>query len=199
MTKLSLVLFDLGNVLVRFTPDQFWKSLGFVDNDRRQYEQAVRELSVRYESGNCSTEEYFNSLVSAFGNRFEKEKLIRAFESVLTDPIPAMEDVVRRVSARIPSALVSNTNEHHYTFSVRTIPSLRFLPKHYVSYELHVMKPLAAFYDYVIRDSNNAPSACLFIDDMEENIVGARAAGMEAIRFHDAGQLEQDLTRLGVL
>jgi len=199
MTKLSLVLFDLGNVLVRFTPDQFWKSLGLVDSERRQYEHSVRRLSIRYESGNCSTEEYFNSLGSVFGNRFDRERLIKAFESVLTDPIPGMEDLVRRVSAKIPSALVSNTNEHHYTSSVRTIPSLRFLPKHYVSYELHVMKPAAAFYEYVIRDSKNAPSACLFIDDMEENVVGAWAAGMEAIRFQNAGQLEQDLTRLGVL
>lgn len=199
MTKPGLVLFDLGNVLVRFTPDQFWKSLGLADSERRQYEQSVRVLSIQYESGDCATEEYFNSLVSVLGNRFDRERLLRAFESVLTDPIPGMEDIVRRVSAKIPSALVSNTNEHHYNFSVRTISSLRFLPKHYVSYELHVMKPAAPFYEYVIRDSNNSPSACIFIDDMEENVVGARAAGMEAIRFHDAGQLEQDLTRLGVL
>jgi HAD superfamily hydrolase (TIGR01509 family) len=199
MTKPGLVLFDLGNVLVRFTPDRFWKSLGLSEPERRQYEQPVRAQYFQFESGHCSFEEHIKSLGTIFANQFEKEILIRAFESVLTDPIPGMEDLVKRVSAKVPSALVSNTNGHHYAYSVRTVPGLRYLPKHYVSYELHVMKPAPAFYEYVLLDSNISASNCIFIDDVEENVVGAQRAGMKAILFQDAVQLEQDIMRLGVI
>jgi FMN phosphatase YigB (HAD superfamily) len=39
----------------------------------------------------------------------------------------------------------------------------------------------------------------LFIDDRVENVAGAAAAGMKAIRFEGADALRKELTNLGVL
>jgi len=39
----------------------------------------------------------------------------------------------------------------------------------------------------------------LFIDDREENVIPAAAAGMKAIRFEGAEKLRNDLVGLGVL
>jgi len=40
---------------------------------------------------------------------------------------------------------------------------------------------------------------CLLIDDLPENIEGARRAGMPALLFRGAGPLAQELVRLGLL
>ena len=40
---------------------------------------------------------------------------------------------------------------------------------------------------------------CLFVDDKQINVDGARATGMQAILFTDKSQFEEDLKRLGVI
>jgi putative hydrolase of the HAD superfamily len=43
------------------------------------------------------------------------------------------------------------------------------------------------------------PERVLFIDDRPENVDGAAAVGLKAIRFEGAESLRQDLAELGVL
>ena len=43
------------------------------------------------------------------------------------------------------------------------------------------------------------PPRILFIDDREENVAGAAAAGIKAIRFTGAEALRSELANLGVL
>jgi HAD superfamily hydrolase (TIGR01509 family) len=200
MKKPRLLLFDLGNVLVRFFPDRFPQSLGLDLHDARsQYEHEMRNLTNQYEAGKCSTKEYFTSLRSFLGNRFEIKELEQAFLSVLTDPIPGMEELVREASARVPSALVSNTNEYHFSTVLPRVPALKYLPKRYLSYQLGVLKPLPEFYQHVIRNEKVTAHEMLFIDDVEQNVKSAEQAGMVGYQFRDAAGLEKELATLGVL
>ncbi len=200
MKKPRLLLFDLGNVLVRFVPDQFPKSLGLDGRDARaQYDQGMRDLTNQYESGKFSTKEYFLLLRSFFGNRFDVGELEQAFLSVLTDPIPGMEELVRKATAQLPSVLVSNTNEYHFSTVLPRVPALKYLPKRYLSYQLGVIKPLPEFYQYIVRIEKVEPNEMLFIDDVEENLRSAELAGMMGFQFQDAAGLERELINRGVL
>ncbi len=200
MTKPQLLLFDLGNVLVQLDLDQFSKSLGVdIHNARNHYGQGVRELTNKYEAGRCSTKEYFSSLRSFLDNRFDVTALQKAFQSVLTDPMPGMEDLVRRATAQVPAVLVSNTNEFHFTDVLPRVPALNYLPKRYLSYQLHALKPFPEFYQYIIRHENVEPNEMLFIDDVEENVEGARMEGMAGYQFRNAAGLEKVLINFGVL
>jgi putative hydrolase of the HAD superfamily len=51
------------------------------------------------------------------------------------------------------------------------------------SYELGVIKPERAIYDYAVRGLDVAPEEALFLDDRPENVEGARAAGLDARLF----------------
>jgi putative hydrolase of the HAD superfamily len=200
MKKPRLLLFDLGNVLVRFVPEQFSKSLGLDDQEsRNRYGEGVRDLTNQYESGKFSTKEYFSLLRSYFANRFDVEELEQAFRSVLTDPVPGMEELVRRATAQLPSALVSNTNEYHFSSVLPRIPALKFLPKRYLSYQLGIIKPRSEFYQYIVRNEKVQPNEMLFIDDVEENLRSAEQAGMVGFQFRDAEGLEKELVDLSVL
>lgn len=200
MRKPHLLLFDLGNVLVRFIPDQFPKTLGLDGRDvQTQYESGMREFTNKYESGRLSTQEYFSLLQSFLGERFDVLELKRAFLSVLTDPIPGMEELVRRATAKVPAALVSNTNEYHFSSVLPKVPALRHLPKRYLSYQLGVIKPLPEFYQVVIRSENAKPDEMLFIDDVEENVKCAEQAGMVGCQFRTAEELEKIFVSSGVL
>ncbi len=200
MMKPRLLLFDLGNVLVKFEPDKFSKALGLDPNSSTyHYESSVRDLTNRFESGRCATDEYFTLLRAHLNNKFDESELRQAFLSVLTDPIPGMEDLVRRVTERMPAAVVSNTNEYHFSSVLPRIHALDYLPKRYLSYQLGVIKPLPEFYERVKKGENVKPEEMLFIDDVEKNIGAANKAGMSGYLFQGAEGLEQHLKKLGVL
>ncbi len=199
MKKIQLVLFDLGNVLVRFTPESFWQELKLGQNQRAPFVKAVKEAADRFECGKMNTGQFFDELEQVFGGQFRREHIRRAVSSVLTDPIADMEPLVARVTQRCDTALVSNTNEFHYRYCMDTVPALKMLPKHYLSYKLGVMKPLRAFYEQVLMDTQRKPEEALFIDDVLENIKGAEMCGMNAIQFTDPAELERQFFSLKIL
>jgi HAD superfamily hydrolase (TIGR01509 family) len=200
MTQPRLLLFDLGNVLVKFEPDKFSRALGLDPSaSRYHYESTVRDLTNKFECGKYSTNEYFALLRKHLNNRFEEPILREAFLSVLTDPIPGMEDLVRTSTARLPAALVSNTNEYHFSSVLPRIHALDCLPRRYLSYQLGVIKPLPEFYERVKAREKVKPEEMLFIDDVEKNIEAAARAGIPGHLFHGVEGLDKHLKSLGVL
>jgi len=120
-------------------------------------------------------------------------------ESIIKEPIEGMAEIVNEVSGGHLTALVSNTNEIHYNLSQNRFKALRVLQKHYLSYELHVMKPDKKFYQAIVNDLGASASSMLFVDDLEENIKAAKDCGMQGVRFHNPEQFYKELLTLGVL
>jgi len=200
MKKISTLLFDLGNVLAYIDFDAFWRSLGFLNAiDKAPFVQGYKELTLQYETGFISTNEYLNGLKSVFGNRFDRERLEQAFVSIMLEPVGGMIELVKQVSRTRRTALVSNTNEIHYRISLQKFEVLSVLHKHYLSYKMRVMKPAQGFYDAIIKDQKIDPSEILFIDDLIKNVKGAQAAGMQAVKFENLWQLEKALITFGIL
>jgi putative hydrolase of the HAD superfamily len=61
------------------------------------------------------------------------------------------------------------------------------------------LKPDAAIYAVAAEAAGAAAADCLFVDDRPENVAGALAVGMPAIRFHDAARLAATLRRVGLV
>jgi 2-haloacid dehalogenase len=62
-----------------------------------------------------------------------------------------------------------------------------------------VAKPDAAIFALLCERAGVAPDACVFIDDSEKNVAGARAFGMDAIHFTTPEALEAALIERGLL
>ena len=78
--------------------------------------------------------------------------------------------------------ILSNASDAFYTY----FPD--FLPTDYfdgvvVSADIHMIKPDREIFEYLLKKYGLRAEECLFIDDMQENVEGARAAGMQAHRF----------------
>lgn len=200
MRKITRVLFDLGNVLAYIDFGAFWKSLGYLEQrDVQPYKQGYTSWTVRYEHGYISTGEYLQGLQSVFNGRCTPAQLTEAFGNIILEPVEGMEEIVEKVRHTSNAGLVSNTNEIHYAVSVSKLPALKMLSRHYLSFQLHTMKPASEFYRAILEDQPVAPSEILFIDDLAENIDGARAAGMQGLKFEQPAQIEARLRDLGVL
>lgn len=62
-----------------------------------------------------------------------------------------------------------------------------------ISSEEHLLKPDVAIYHRFLEQYELLADECLFTDDKEANIEGAKAAGIHAILFRNAQQYKEDL------
>ena len=77
--------------------------------------------------------------------------------------------------------------------------ALYFLPEMdggLFSCDFHMVKPDPDFFRLLIEKYQLDPSRCVFIDDIETNLEGARAVGMHTILFENPAQAEAELDRM---
>ena len=89
MTRPQAVLFDLGNVLVRFRPQAFPERLGLdAISSGIHYGESIRRIVREYELGSMGTSEFLAGLGRMFDRRYTEQQLLDALQSVLDVPIP---------------------------------------------------------------------------------------------------------------
>jgi len=67
------------------------------------------------------------------------------------------------------------------------------------SYESHMLKPNINIYEELFRRYDLDPAECLFIDDRQANIDGAKTAGMEGILFTGEEEVWKALEEIGTV
>src|SRR5262249_5108672 len=96
--------------------------------------------------------------------------------------------------------LLSNTNELHWSWITEQYPeALSKFDRLLVSHECRCEKPDPRIYRMAIEATGLPPEAHLFIDDIEENVQGGRAVGMQAHLHPGADSLRELFARLRLL
>jgi putative hydrolase of the HAD superfamily len=108
--------------------------------------------------------------------------------------------VIADLKARgYPLILGSNTNDLHAAqFRRQFAATLEHFDRLILSYEIGHIKPSPAFYQACARAAGVPAAECVFIDDLSENVDGARATGMNAVLYRDVPSLLDALRGLGV-
>jgi len=73
------------------------------------------------------------------------------------------------------------------------LPWIAAIGHRFYSGRMGLVKPDRKIYDELARGIGADPAEIVFIDDREENVEGARRAGMRAVRFTDAAALRAAL------
>jgi len=200
MTTVSVILFDLGRVLVHIDFEAFPRMLGIQRNRvNNADEAAIEKIAIQYETGRITTEQFFGLLDEALHHKFTRPQLLAAWNAIIEEENSVIGPIIDGVQARYRTAILSNTSPTHFQKAIDTSPIIRKFSKWYLSYEIGVMKPDAGVYKYVIDDLKTDPSAILFIDDIPLNIAAARKCGMQGIVFEGISQLKSELRLRGIL
>jgi FMN phosphatase YigB (HAD superfamily) len=91
-----------------------------------------------------------------------------------------------------------NTNEWHFEHYIRAVDVFPLFDAVTVSFRVGEMKPGERIHRDVLSKLGLPPEACVFIDDLEENVEGARRLSMHGIRYTDHVRLVASLRALGV-
>jgi FMN phosphatase YigB (HAD superfamily) len=178
MTKPSIIVFDLGKVLVDF---DYSIAARRVAGSSKMPLDEIREyldhspLLVRYETGHINRRQFYDEVCQRTGFIGTIQEFGAFFGGIFT-PIQPMIELHAELRQRgFPTYIFSNTNDLAVEDIRSKFPFFQNFDGYVLSYEVGFMKPHAGIYEALERMTGRSGGELLYIDDRAENI----AAGAE--------------------
>ena len=196
------ILFDMGQVLIRFDQKYFIKRLGIEDAD---LDLLLREVYrsvewVQMDRGTLREEDAFRSISKRLPERLHDAawKLICMWDRPILEVAGMYELVEELKGLGYGIYLLSNASVRQHDYWPR-IPASRFFDGKLISADHHVIKPQMEIYRLCLEKFGLQAEECFFIDDAPANIEGALCCGIAGAVFHgDAKLLRSQLRTAGV-
>ncbi len=155
-------------------------------------------LEDDYETGRISSAEFLRRVRDLCGIRCTDEVMASAYSDIFWPNVEVCA-LIPRLRQRYRLLLGSNTTElHARRFRRQFAEHLRHFEHLVLSFEIGVRKPQAGFFEHCQRLAGGAPATCLFIDDLPDNVAGARACGWHGIVYRGIDDLRMRLARLNI-
>ena len=197
--KIDTVVFDIGGVLVELGRFRFLEKKGFTGEkaNRVMYATMRSKDWVQMDLNNIPVEEILERFIR---NDPGMEAEIRYMFEDLNGIVERRESSLpwlRRIKKSGRRILYLSNYSHK--IMRECADALYFLPEMdggLFSCDFHMVKPDPDFFRLLIEKYQLDPSRCVFIDDIETNLEGARAVGMHTILFENPAQAEAELDRM---
>ena len=196
------ILFDMGNVLIRFDRKLFLDRLDLCDADK---ELLLREVfaSVDWahmDRGTKTEAEALESMRERLPQRLHgaAEMLTYHWDEPMI-PIDGMYELIEELKAKgYGIYLLSNASIRQHDYWPRIAASWFFDGK-LISADEHVVKPQPEIYRLCMERFGLKAEETFFVDDVAANIEGALWCGMAgAVFYGDTNRLRKDLRAAGV-
>jgi len=197
---ITTILFDLGKTLVDFDFEPVNQRL--TESSKLSAEVAKQRTKDRYNAfcrGEMTAVEWQKFIETDYNLPMSSEEFRRFWADIFW-PIDKMFELAHRTKKHYRQYLLSNTDEIHLPWCMERYAE-RFeglLDGMILSYEAGAIKPDRRIFEYGTERFDLVPEACVFIDDLPENIEAARDFGMHGIVITSPAQVESELQALGV-
>ena len=200
--KYSVIVFDLGNVILPFDYkgavnklEKIEKGLGLKFYD---FVKANYDLHRNNEKGAIASEDFIRIMRSALDNKVSEEEFCNIYSKifVVNEPVVALLEALGK---KYKMVILSNTNKIHRNYGWGQLPFLKHFEKLILSYEVHAVKPEPEIFKAAEAYTQMPPEQHLFIDDILEYAEAAKKLGWDAIQYVNYDQLVDELKKRKVL
>ncbi len=202
------IVFDMGGVLLDYDPAAALKRHGASDEEialirREFYEKGcIRATDAGLKTHKQVIAEAAPRLNDSCVRLLTELYVEQDYGTNEMPEFPVMSELIVRLKNNgYRVYLLSNAGFDFYEYS-KYKQVLSLIPDRLVSANYHVIKPDPAIYRRFFELFSVDPGECVFIDDMQINVDGAKACGMDAICFATgSGPIEKllnELTKRGV-
>ena len=199
--ELSVILFDLGGVLVELPSHSI--PAGRVDHDPSSGLNLSGWLTSpaakAFEKGEISAIQFADEIVKEMNLTIAPEEIIAYFTYWPKGLFPGTKALIERIQPHYSLAIFSNTNELHWPRLMTEMGLEGYFDHYFASFKIGMAKPDPAAFRYVVKALSCEPSEILFLDDSQMNVDAARLVGMKAERVSGIGQVEKILAENCVL
>ncbi|MDG6909887.1 MAG: HAD family phosphatase [Nitrososphaerota archaeon] len=179
---MTVLLCDVGGVLIENPWIETARAMGTQHGKEEAVVfEALTRLSRELDGGRLSLAEFHGRVCAELGLHVEFSAFKRALESSLKK-VPsvwgAVDSLRRERGARVVA--LSNMSREVWKSLQERFDIGSLFSSEVLSFELGILKPDPAIYIEAVKRADAQPGACLFVDDIVENIEAARALGIKA-------------------
>ena len=199
-TDIKNIIFDFGGVIhdIRYenVAEAFAKH-GITGLERfysKDFQTAEMDL---FEKGLISPAEYRDYIRRMTGKALSDNDIDDIVNAILIDVPKERVDLLLKLRNKYRTFLFSNTNQINYDcFTAKLRKRYGFdifdrcFDAAYFSHFMHMRKPDPDGFRLILKEQRLEPSETLFIDDIEKNLVGARAVGIQGLHLAQGSILE---------
>ena len=204
MNTYKNIIFDLGGVLIDWTPEYAY--LKEFNNDRKE---------MKWFFDNVCTFDWNENQDAGYPLKKATEERVRLFpqyenliriyygrwEEMLGGPINKSVDILRRIKKKNELNIFALTNWSAETFptALKKFDFLSLFEGIIVSGEEKTRKPFEKIYQITIDRFKIDPTESVFIDDNLRNVKAAEKLNIKGIHFKNSDKLEIELRNLKIL
>jgi len=195
------IVFDIGRVLVSYTPLEFLHSLGYSEFKSQElfnvifcgqtWKDADRGILSLAEQVTIYKEQlplYQAEIEEIMEKWIYMPTMMEESEALLKEVLDLGYNIY----------LLSNYPENGFPQFWQRYPILERVHGYVVSYQEKLLKPEKEIYDVLLQRYQLIPEETVFIDDIRENIDAAIQLGIHGIVFENVTQAKSTLLSLGV-
>jgi FMN phosphatase YigB (HAD superfamily) len=200
--KLSVLVFDLGKVLVDFDYSIAARRivpLCATPTDPAKFFSEHAALLTNYELGKLTTQQFFDQIKSVSGFSGTQTEFCASFGDIFTPIQPMIDLHCELKKTNLPAYIFSNTNDLAVEHIRNRFPFFSDFDGYVLSYEHGAMKPTAKLYEIVERATGRRGDEILYIDDRPENVQAGAARGWQAVLHESPAATREALQKLGLL
>jgi 2-haloacid dehalogenase len=196
------VVFDIGNVLVRWNPRNLFRKT--MQDDARMERFLAAALSMDFVSLTDIAADFSKAVkerAKAFPEFAHELHLFdERWVETIGGPIEENVALLRRLKAAgRPVYALSNFATVKFAIARGVYDFLSEFDETVISGHVGVVKPDPRIYEILFERVGRQPQELVFVDDQIKNIEAARALGMDAIHFGSGVDLERELKARGAL
>lgn len=201
LSPIKNVVFDVGNVLVRWAPEEIVRLTFGNDVDVQVKAKAIfgHELWLALNRGEFTEEDVKKQYQIELG--LSEDELDTLFFYVKESLIPIYGSLalLRTLKSQGYKVYALTDNVHEIvTFLKQRYEFWHEFDGAIVSAEVGCLKPEKEIYHHLLAQYDLNPEQTVFLDDMSPNVEGAQHVGIHSIQFLNAQQATQALNKLGV-
>ena len=182
------VIFDIGNVLVRFDPYKYVTEYGY-DKETTEKVFKLVFLDKRWpelDRGTLLGEDYMKSLIET--NPKYKKEITETFSNwynmleIKTESVEFLKELKEK---GYKIYILSNFAGKEYERLEKENEFFKLADGKVISYSVKKIKPEREIYELLLDKYDLKAEECVFLDDLESNINGAKNVGIHGIVFKD--------------
>jgi putative hydrolase of the HAD superfamily len=192
------IVFDLGNVLISFKPAEYFEKNNYPEGIKATILSDIfgsREW-LMLDNGEISTRQAIESISSR--SSLKKEEIAHIF-NLRTDLMFPLDPNVRILPelkkrgfklyylSNFPMDIFEEVKSGYYFFT--------HFDGGLISAEAKYSKPDKRIYEILTERYSLAPEECLFIDDLEINVISAQACGMKGLFTNGSLRIEKEVEK----
>lgn len=186
---IKTIIFDCFGVLVTEAWDPFCRKHF---RNQPQKLKSAHELGRKLNIGEINYEQFLKSAAELAGIKVQDAR------EFIDDNQPNAElfrYIRSHLKAKYKIGMLSNAGDN-WLEELFSSNDLELFDDIVLSYKHGLTKPSSDIYLLAAARLEVKPAECVFIDDLEKHVNGARATGMKAVLYQDFEQMKQELEKL---